>query len=73
MLAPDGLDADGLKVDFTARTPSGRALSHHEGGAWGIALLHELLSIVYAAAKEAKPDALVITHTPHPASSTSPT
>ena len=23
MLGPDGLDADGLKIDFTARTPSG--------------------------------------------------
>ena len=65
MLGPDGLDADGLKVDFTARTPTGRALTA-TGGSWGIALLHELLSIVYAAAKEAKPDALVITHTPHP-------
>jgi hypothetical protein len=66
MLAPDGLGADGLKIDFTARTPSGRALTHH-GGAWGISLLHGLLAVVYAAAKEAKPDALVITHTPHPA------
>jgi hypothetical protein len=65
MLAPDGLDADGLKVDFTARTPSGRALVHH-GPAWGIALLYELLDVVYRAAKEAKPDALVITQTPHP-------
>ena len=65
MLGPDGIDADGLKIDFTARTPSGRALTHH-GPAWGIALLHELLSIVYIAAKDAKPDALVITHTPHP-------
>lgn len=66
LLGPDGLDADGLKIDFTARTPSGRALSHH-GGSWGIALLHELLAAVYGAAKEAKPDALIITHTPHPA------
>jgi hypothetical protein len=65
MLGPDGLDADGLKVDFTARTPTGRALAA-AGGNSGIALLHELLSIVYAAAKRAKPDALVITHTPHP-------
>jgi hypothetical protein len=65
MLAPDGLDADGLKIDFTARTPSGRALTH-AGSAWGIALLHELLSVVYLAAKKAKSDALVITHTPHP-------
>jgi hypothetical protein len=66
MLAPNGLDADGLKIDFTARTPSGAALSTH-GPGWGIALLHELLAIVHAAAKAAKPDALLITHTPHPA------
>ena len=66
MLSPEGLDADGLKIDFTARTPSGRATTHH-GPGWGIALLHELLSIVYTAAKDAKPDALVMTHTPHPA------
>ena len=65
MLAADGLDADGFKVDFTARTPAGRNLSHRSG-TWGIALLHELLRVFYDAAKEAKPDALVITHTPHP-------
>ena len=47
LVSPDGLDADGLKVDFTARTPSGRALAPH-GPAWGIALLHELLRVVYA-------------------------
>jgi len=60
------LDADGFKVDFTARTPAGRGL-RTVSGTWGIALLHELLATFYAAAKEAKPDALVITHTPHPA------
>jgi hypothetical protein len=65
MLAPDGLDADGLKIDFTARTPSGSTLSRH-GSGWGIALLHELLAIVHAAAKAAKPAALLITQTPHP-------
>ena len=65
MLAPDGLDADGLKIDFTARSPAGRALEKH-GRGWGIALLHELLATVYAASKDAKPDALVMTHTPHP-------
>jgi hypothetical protein len=65
MLSPDGLDADGLKIDFTARTPSGRALTSH-GPGWGIALLHQLLEVVYGAAKEAKPDALIVTHTPHP-------
>jgi hypothetical protein len=66
LLGRDGLDADGLKIDFTARTPSGRALEAH-GTGWGIALLHELLAVVYAAAKAAKPDALIITQAPHPA------
>ncbi len=65
LLSPDGLDADGLKIDFTARTPSGRSLVT-AGSSWGIALLHELLRVVYDAAKDAKPDALVITQTPHP-------
>lgn len=66
MLGANGLGADGLKIDFTGSTPSGAALEHH-GPAWGIALLHELLATVYAAAKRARPDALVITHSPHPA------
>lgn len=66
MLGAGGQDADGLKIDFTGASPSGRALSSH-GPGWGIALLHELLEVVYAAAKQVKPDALVITHTPHPA------
>jgi hypothetical protein len=65
LVGPAGLDADGLKVDYTARTPSGRALSTHSG-AWGISLLHELLRVVHGSVKETKPDALVITHTPHP-------
>jgi hypothetical protein len=65
LLSPDGLDADGLKVDFTARTPSGASLTH-AGRAWGIALLHEQLKLVYDEAKAAKADALVITQTPHP-------
>ncbi len=71
MLSAKGLDADGFKVDFTARTPTGRALERHGPGArpqrWGIALLHELLATLYTAAKDVKPDALVLTHTPHPA------
>ncbi len=65
MLGPDGLDADGLKVDFTAQTPSGPGM-RWDGDAWGLALLHRLLELVYRFAKEAKPDALVVTHTPNP-------
>ena len=65
LLSSGGLDADGLKIDFTASTPSGLGLTL-SGGTWGIALLHELLAVVYTAVKKAKPDALVITQTPHP-------
>lgn len=66
MLGGDGLDADGLKIDFTGASPTGRALRTY-GPGWGIALLHELLAVVYDEAKEAKPDALIVTHTPNPA------
>jgi len=66
MLSADGLDADGFKIDFTARTPSGSSL-HHSGSRWGTALLHEQLRLVYGTAKRVKPDALVVTHTPNPA------
>jgi hypothetical protein len=65
MLSPDGLDADGLKIDFTAQTPSGPDLVHH-GPRWGMELLHRLLEIVYQAAKDARPDALIIGHAPNP-------
>lgn len=65
MLDPDGLAADGLKVDFTAQTPSGPGL-HRSGGEWGVALLHRLLALVYRYAKEANPQALVVTHTASP-------
>jgi hypothetical protein len=71
MLGPDGLDADGFKVDFTQRAPSGRMLAASPGsaadeGVWGIAALHRLVATLHAAAHEAKPDALVVTHTVHP-------
>ena len=65
LLSPGGIDADGLKVDFTAQTPSGPGLAH-AGTAWGVALLHRLLELVYRSAKDAKPDALIVTHTPSP-------
>jgi hypothetical protein len=52
MLSPDGLDADGFKIDFTARTPSGSSLRHRDAR-WGAALLHEQLRLVYAAANGA--------------------
>lgn len=66
LVSPAGLDADGLKVDFSQRAPSGVGLRAHPG-VWGIAALHALLGTVHAAAHRAKPDALVIAHAVHPA------
>jgi hypothetical protein len=69
LLGPDGLNADGFKVDFTQRAPSGSGLRRPGVPAdapWGIAALHRMLDALYRAAKATKPDALVVTHTPHP-------
>lgn len=65
MLGPGGYGADGLKVDFTAQTPSGSSLLHH-GPSWGVALLHAALRRLYVAVKAVRPDALVITHAVDP-------
>ena len=72
LVRADGLDADGLKIDFTARTPSGHALTAHAAG-WGIALLHELLSLVYAEVKKPSPTRSSSPILRIPASPTSPT
>jgi len=65
MLGRDALGADGLKIDFTARTPSGVATVHH-GPAWGVDLLRTLLEIVADEARSVAPDALLIGHVPNP-------
>jgi hypothetical protein len=59
------LDADGFKVDFTHLIPRGPGL-HSVGGAWGLELLRQWLAILSDAARAAKPDALVMTHTANP-------
>ena len=66
MLAEDGLGADGLKIDFTARTPTGVTL-RHAGPNWGVELLRRLLETVHEAAKASNPEALLVGHTPNPA------
>jgi hypothetical protein len=65
MLSSDGYDADGFKIDFTARIPSGPGLRAH-GIEWGLELMKRYLSILYSEAKQVKPDALIMSHTPHP-------
>jgi hypothetical protein len=65
MLSPDGYDADGFKIDFTARIPSSPGVKMH-GNLWGLELMKKYLWIVYDETKKVKPDALIMTHTPHP-------
>ena len=65
MISPDGYGADGFKIDFTARIPAGPGLNLH-GDTWGLELMHDYLGILHSEAKRAKPDALIMTHTPHP-------
>jgi len=65
LLSPEGLDADGFKLDFTQRGPSGQSLVGTPG-VWGMAALHRLLRTIADAARETKPDALLIAHSMHP-------
>lgn len=57
-------DADGFKVDFTARIPSGPGIRLN-GDVWGLELMKAYLKILHDEAKRVKPDALIMTHTPH--------
>lgn len=65
LLSPDGLDADGFKIDFTARIPSCPGCKGH-GTLWGLELMRAYQAMVYDAAKAIKEDALVMCHSPHP-------
>lgn len=65
MLSPEGLDADGFKIDFTARIPSCPGCEKY-GSHWGLELMRDYLSMVHDCAKGIKSDALVMCHCPHP-------
>lgn len=65
MISARGYGADGFKIDFTARIPAGPGLKIH-GDTWGLELMHRYLGILHSESKRVKPDALVMTHTPHP-------
>jgi hypothetical protein len=65
MLSAEGYDADGFKIDFSARIPTGPGIRTY-GKGWGLELMRRYLSILYDEAKRVKPDALIMAHTPHP-------
>jgi hypothetical protein len=65
MISSTGYNADGFKIDFSARIPSGPGIvSYGEG--WGLELMKRYLGILYDEAKAVKSDALIMAHTPHP-------
>ncbi len=65
MLGADGLDADGFKIDFTARIPACAGCRRY-GASWGLELMRDYLTMVAEPAKACKPDALIMCHCPHP-------
>ncbi|RCG28352.1 hypothetical protein DQ384_24880 [Sphaerisporangium album] len=68
LLGPDGLDADGLKIDHLSATPGsyGMAFPHGSGRLFGIEAAREVLALLYETAKEVKPDALLSGQSPNP-------
>ncbi|MCC7145610.1 MAG: hypothetical protein IT443_04120 [Phycisphaeraceae bacterium] len=74
LLSPEGLNADGFEFDYTHYWGGHRGITVgdpqgcEDGGKphCGVELLHKLLGLFYHAAKAAKKDALVITHTFNP-------
>ncbi|HEX7005358.1 MAG TPA: hypothetical protein VF168_14330 [Trueperaceae bacterium] len=66
MLSPEGYDADGFKLDFTARIPCSPGLRLADERVWGLELMRRYLEILHHEAKATKSDALLMTHTPHP-------
>lgn len=65
MLGANGYGADGFKLDFSARIPSGPGLRRF-GRAWGLELMKCYVGILADEARRTRPDALIMAHTPHP-------
>ena len=70
LLSPDGLDADGFEFDYTHFLPRFRGTKpitkQNRITDWGVESLHTMIKLYYDSAKEAKSDALIISHTFNP-------
>jgi len=70
LLSPEGLDADGFEFDYTHFLPKFRGTKPIAGSDrvtdWGVESLYTMIKLYYDAAKEAKPDSLIISHTFNP-------
>jgi hypothetical protein len=65
---PGCVDADGLKIDHQSAAPGlyGMDFPDDSGRLFGIEAAHEIQRVIYEAAKEAKPDALIVGQSPNP-------
>lgn len=68
LLGANGFDADGLKIDHITAVPGSYGMSFPAGSEklFGIEAARNYLTFVYQAAKNIKPDAIVIGHSPNP-------
>jgi hypothetical protein len=68
LLGPDGYDADGFKVDHVANVPGmyGMSFPSASGRVFGIEAVRMFSDLIYRAAKDVKPDALLIGQSPNP-------
>ena len=70
LLSPDGLDADGFKFDYTHFIPKYRGtkpiIKQDRVTDWGVESLYTMIKLYYDAAKEAKPDSVIMSHTFNP-------
>ncbi|MBC8078821.1 MAG: hypothetical protein H7X86_00620 [Gorillibacterium sp.] len=65
LISPEGYDMDGFFLDFTSEFPVG--MGHKmAGNLYGLEMLHDYLKLIHDAAKSVKPDAMIMTHCPHP-------
>lgn len=65
-ISPQGLDADGFKVDYTGDMPRGPGYHPDRPGLWGQDLLRSYLGLIHAAMKNAKEDSVLQTHCASP-------
>lgn len=63
--APDGLNADGIKIDGLLGLPVGRGLKNH-ADLWGLELQKYLLRVIHEETKKTKPQACVSVYTANP-------
>jgi hypothetical protein len=64
-VSPDGLNADGFKLDFTGDMPRGRGY-RPASDLWGVELMLDCVKLIFDSMVQAKADTVLETHCAHP-------